>query len=75
MASEAVVSHDLMWGTAAQRLERRTFNPEDMGLNFLAAVSKLGQFFSLHIALVHSAVEMSSWLETVVEVCERTAEC
>ena len=35
-------------------LEHWTFNRENLNLNSLAAVSKFGQFRSLHVASVHS---------------------
>ena len=40
----------------------RTSGCFSIGLNPLAAVSKLGQFCSIHVASVHSAVLMSTWL-------------
>ena len=47
-----------LWGMVTQWLEHRTLNREDQCLNSLAAISKLGQFCSLHVASVASAVEM-----------------
>ena len=34
----------------------QNLNRENLGLNPLVTISKLGQFFSLHVASVHSAV-------------------
>ena len=52
----------------AEWLERGTFNRENPGLNPLAPVSKLWQFRSPHIATIHSAVLMSTWLQTEVDM-------
>ena len=44
------------WGGVVGWLEHWTLKCENPDLNPLAAVSKLSQFCSLHIALVHSAI-------------------
>ena len=46
----------IVWGAVGLWLEHRTLNQESPGSNLLTAVSKLGQFRSLHVASVHSAV-------------------
>ena len=42
----------------------RTFDSysDGTGSSPLAAISETGQFFSLRIASVHSAVQMSTWI-------------
>ena len=55
----------------AQWLEHRTVSRDRCSLSPSAAISNLEQFFSLHIAPVPSAVSMSLWLETVVDICEQ----
>ena len=48
----------------------RTLNRKNPGSNPLAAVSKLREFHSLHVASVHSVVQMNTWLYTVVDRCD-----
>ena len=55
------------WGAVALWLELRALNRENPGLNPLAAVLKLWQFLSSHVATVHSAVKLSTWLQTEVD--------
>ena len=43
-------------GAVAKRLERWALDQENLGSNYLAAISKLWQFRSPHIVTVHSAV-------------------
>ena len=43
-------------GAAAEWSERRSLSRENPGSNPLAAVSKLWQFRSSHVATIHSAV-------------------
>ena len=45
----------LSCGAVALRLEHRTINRDNPGSNHLS-VSKIGQFFSLHVASVNSSV-------------------
>ena len=58
----------LLFYCAVQRLERWTVNRENPGSNHLAVVSKLWQFCSPHVASVHSAVSMSTRLQTEVDM-------
>ena len=41
------------------------------GFESSSVVSKLCQFRSSHVAPVHSAVQMSTWLQTEVDICEQ----
>ena len=46
----------------------RRLNRENPGSNPFAAVSKLWQFGSLHVPIAHSAVYMSTWLQTEIDI-------
>ena len=43
-------------GAVEHHLEHQTLNQKNRGSNFFAAASKIGQFRSLYVAPVHSAV-------------------
>ena len=45
-----------MWGAVALWLEHRTLDQDNPGSNPLAAVSKLGQLYTPHVASAHPAV-------------------
>ena len=48
------MSGSKLWGVVAWRLECQALNLENLGSNHLAAILKLLQFRSSHIATVHS---------------------
>ena len=54
---------------ATQWLEQRTLDRGNRGWNDLADEARA--ITSLHIVSVHSAVYMSTWLHTSMEVCEQ----
>ena len=45
-----------------------TLNQENTGSNPFASVSELWQFRSSQVVIVHSAVYMSTWLQTGVDI-------
>ena len=59
-----------LYGCPARRLfySGADLNRDNPGSNPLAAVSKLWQFRSSHVATFHSAVQMGTWLQTEVYI-------